>query len=72
MDNLTTVTIFLPEEEAKKWLLFQQYYEMFSTLVDKGVFETTNGSTTLHFDSFGTLQSITRNDILWGRKFDKP
>lgn len=68
---IETVTILLPEEEAKKWMLFQQYYEVFSTLVDKKVFETVNGSAMLHFDASGTLQSITRNDILWSRRFDK-
>lgn len=66
MDNqITTVTLLLPEEEAKKWLLFQEYYSQFSIMVEQGVFDITNGSATLHFDPQGVLRSITRADILW-------
>lgn len=65
MDNIHTVTLLLPEEEAKKWLLFQEHYSAFSLMIDQGVFGITNGSATLHFDLQGMLRSITRADILW-------
>lgn len=65
MNNIHTVTLLLPEEEAKKWLLFQQYYDIFSLMNDKEVFAIRNGSATLHFDPAGKLRSITRADILW-------
>lgn len=65
MDKITTVTLLLPPDEAKKWLMFQQYYDTFGLLVDKGVFTIRNGSATLNFDPQGELKSISRNDILW-------
>lgn len=71
MDNITTITLLLPEEEAKKWLLFQEYYETFSLLVENGAFKVKNGNVVLNFDLNGTLKSIARNDMLW-RKFDLP
>lgn len=69
MDNITTVTLLLPAEEAKKWLLFQQYYDIFSLLVEQGTFTVKNGNVILNFDPNGELKSISRNDMLW-RKFD--
>lgn len=71
MDNITTITLLLPESEAKKWLLFQQYYDTFTILVENGAFEVKNGNVVMNFDLNGTLKSIARNDLLW-RKFDLP
>lgn len=72
MNNITTVTLLLPEEEAKKWVMFQQYYDVFSLMVDRKVFEIKGGNATLHFDAEGQLQAINRSDTLWNRRFDIP
>lgn len=68
---MTEVNIILPELEAKKWILFQEYYDAFSLMVDKGVFGIKNGSVSLHFDHLGNLQMIQRADILYSKRFDK-
>lgn len=70
MDNITEVTILLPEAEAKKWLLFQEYYDTFAILVDKGAFNVRNGSIALHFDYDGKLKIIQRADVLYSAKHD--
>jgi len=67
---INEITILLPEAEAKKWLLFQEYYSTFALLVDKGVFGQKNASISLNFDSHGTLQTIQRNDFLYSRKHE--
>ncbi len=65
------VTIFLSEEEAKKYIEWQKNYATFNLLLEKGVFNVTNGNVVLHFDKFGTLQTIERGDILYMRRLDK-
>ena len=68
--EIQEVTILLPENEAKKWLLFQEYYDTFNLLVEKKVFEQKNSAVTLHFDSNGTLQVIQRADYLYSKKHE--
>lgn len=62
------IAVYIPDEEAKQFLLFQQYFEPFTTMVDAKVFEIRNGSAMLHFDSQGVLQLINRADVLYSRK----
>ena len=66
--TMDKVAIFVPDSEAKQFLLFQQYFEPFTTLVDAGVFHIRNGSAVLHFDSEGVLQLVNRADVLYSRK----
>ena len=58
----------MENEDAKKFLLFQQNYDLFSLLVDKGVFSIRNGSATLNFDANGTITTISRADMLYNRR----
>lgn len=62
------VAIYIPDEEAKQFLIFQQYFEPVNAIIEAGVFEIRNGSAILHFDSQGTLQGINRADVLYSRK----
>lgn len=57
-------------EDAKKFLLFQEHYETFNLLIKSNVFDVKNGKVELHFDSIGKLQSIHRADILYDKRFD--
>lgn len=68
MDNL--ITIEITQIDAIQFRLFQQYYSQFALLANKGVFDTKNGSVTLHFDSLGTIQEIKRNDIIYDKKHE--
>jgi hypothetical protein len=64
------VAIYIPDEEAKKFLLFQEYYDEFTLLVDAGVFKIRNGSAVIHFDKKGDIKAINRSDILYSARFD--
>ncbi len=61
----TKIAIYIPDEEAKKFLIFQQYYDLFNLLLSQKVFEQKGATITLHFDKHGVLRSINRQDILY-------
>ena len=74
MTKIDKIAIFVPDEEAKKFLMFQKYYEyfeMFMLLVEKGVFSQKSACIELNFDHNGVLQTIQRKDSLFNAKFDK-
>lgn len=64
----TKVTIYATDETAEKFVLFQQHFDTFNTLVDADVFEQKNAAVTLHFDHLGILQLIQRADVLYSKK----
>ena len=68
MSEITKIAVYIPDEDAEKFLLFQRYYDTFSLMVDSGVFDIKNGSATLHFDKKGELLAINRADILYSRR----
>jgi len=67
MDKIE-VAVYMPDAEAAKFLLFQEYFEPFNVLIEAGVFQTRNGSIALHFDANGVLQTVQRADTLYSRK----
>ena len=67
MDKIE-VAVYIPDADATKWLLFQQYYEPFTLLAERHVFEQKNATILLDFDHLGILQNIRRNDFLYSRK----
>jgi len=62
------IAVYIPDSEAQKFLLFQEYFEPFSIMIESDVFSIRNGSAILHFDSNGTLQTINRADVLYSRR----
>lgn len=62
--------IYLSPLDVEKFMLFQKYYELFSTLLEKGVFEQRSAMVSLNFDHQGTLQTIQRADFLYSRKHE--
>lgn len=71
MNELHKIAVYIPDEDAKKFLAFQENYELFSLLLEKGVFHQKNGCIMLNFDQNGILQTIERKDYLWSKRFDK-
>ncbi len=65
------VAIYIPDEEAKKFLLFQEYYSEFCLLLSAGVFKIRNGSAVIHFDKKGEIKTINRSDVLYSARFDR-
>lgn len=62
--------IYLSPLDVEKFMLFQKHYELFSTLLEKGVFEQRSAMVSLNFDHQGTLQTIQRADFLYSRKHE--
>lgn len=69
MQKQIEVAVYMLDEDAQKFMLFQQYYEPFSIMVNRGVFSIRNGSASLHFDQEGILKNIERFDVLYDRRF---
>ena len=62
------IAVFVPDMEAKQFLLFQQHYEIFNVLLSSGVFNHRNCSITLNFDNDGVLRDIKKTDSMYSRK----
>jgi len=70
MNNQAKIAIYVPNEEAQQFLLFQEYYNQFVLLVEHGVFDVRNGSVVLHFDKHGDVLAINRADILYSKRHE--
>ena len=68
MSEIQKIAVYIPDEDAEKFLLFQRYFDTFSLMVESGVFEIKNGSAALHFDKNGDLLAINRADILYSKR----
>lgn len=62
------IPVFIPDVEAKQFLIFQQYYEPFVLLIEKKVFEQKNATVSLDFDKLGVLRAIRRQDFLYSSR----
>jgi len=69
--ELNEITVYLTEEQAKQFVLFQRYYDLFDLLLKKGVFDQKKCAITLHFDHNGVLQTIQRADFLYSKQFER-
>lgn len=65
MSEEIKIPVFIPDAEAAKFLLFQQYFDKISLLIDSGVLDQRGATILLDFDRQGKLKSIRRNDYLY-------
>lgn len=65
------IPIYVLDDEAKKFIVFQQYYKPFNILIKSNVFDQKNATILLDFDHEGELKSVRRHDILYSERFDK-
>lgn len=65
---MESIPIFLPDADAKLFLVFQENFDTFATLIEADVFTQRNATILMDFDSGGVLQNIRRNDYLYSRK----
>lgn len=56
--------IFLTPEEAILFVQFQKHFALVQLLESIKAFDIKNGSVTLHFDSYGKIASIDKNEHL--------
>lgn len=59
------VAVYMPDEQAQMFLLFQQHYDNISILLKSGVFSVRSGSVVLNFDIHGKLKTVKRSDDLY-------
>lgn len=59
------IPIYIPDEEAKQFLLFQKHYDLFNLLLERGIFDQKKSIISLYFDHTGTLTKIQRDDNLY-------
>ena len=64
------IAIYVPDEEAKKFLLFQEHFQEFTLMLESGVFDVRNGSVTLHMDKNGSIKAINRSDVLYSARHE--
>lgn len=72
MEKKIEVAVYLPDEQAKQFLLFQQHYDVLSILIDSGALDVRNGSVVLHFSPEGELKAVNRADYLYSEKHGYP
>lgn len=66
------IPIFIPNDEAEKYMLFLKHYDLFTLLLKRDVFNQKNASVTLDFDNSGILSSVRRTDILYSKRHEHP
>ena len=59
------IPVYLPDEEVKKFMIFQEFFEPISILVQNHVFEQKNATILLDFDKDGVIRSVRRQDFLY-------
>lgn len=59
-------TITLSNEDAERFKSFQQHYDLFKMLEDKGAFTVQFGKVVLNI-AFGEIQNCTKEEIVWKR-----
>lgn len=72
MEKKIEVAVYLPDEQAKMFLLFQEHYDKVSVLLKSGAFSVKNGSVVMHFDQDGSLKAVNRADYLYSQQHGYP
>jgi len=66
--NNNEVTIFLTPIEAEMFKSWQQFHNTFALLCSKGVFDTKNGSVTIHFGPNSEISSIIKQESIFNAR----
>jgi excinuclease UvrABC helicase subunit UvrB len=59
------IPVYLPDEEVKKFMVFQEFYVPIVLMIESDVFKQKNATILLDFDKLGVLRSIRREDMLY-------
>lgn len=61
------INILIPNDEVgQKWLIFQQDFQFYSTIINSGISNIQYGKAILNFNN-GVLQSIQREEVVYKR-----
>lgn len=58
------IPIFIPDAEAKQFLVFQQHYEVFAAMQEAGALSLGWGKVILNF-ARGELQNVVKEEVVW-------
>lgn len=58
------IAIFVPDNEAKQFLLFQKHYNLFDALDKSGALNISYGNCVINFAN-GHVQSISKNEVVY-------
>lgn len=60
------IAVYMTDEEAKQFLLYQKYHDIFEKLTEVHAFDLQFGKITMNF-AFGELQNIVREEMVYKR-----
>ena len=60
---LPTVAIYVTDEEAKRFVMFQKHYAIIGLLDSVGAFDIKSGSIKLNFNDKGMISTIEKNEV---------
>lgn len=66
MNNTELIPIFIPNEEAEKFLLFQKHYELFVLMEKSGALGIKYGKCVINFKD-GVIENITKEEVVYKR-----
>ncbi len=64
------ITVYLDDQQAKMFVLFQEQYENIALMLKSKVFEQKGATITLNFDTLGKIKNIKRSDVLYDENTD--
>jgi hypothetical protein len=59
---LPTITVFMTDEEAKRYVAFQKYYLLVGLLESIKALDVKSGSIEIHFDHLGQIKSLEKHE----------
>ncbi len=65
-NKMDKVAIYIPDSEAKQFLLFQKHYELFIALEQSGALNIGYGNCVINFAG-GVVQNISKNEVVYKR-----
>ena len=58
-----TVTVFMTDEEAKRYVALQKYNALIGLLESIKAFDVKSGTITIHFDSLGRIKTVDKQEF---------
>jgi hypothetical protein len=58
-----TITVFMTDEEAKRYVAFQKYYLLVGLLDSIKTLDVKGGSVEIHFDHAGQIKSLEKHEL---------
>lgn len=67
MTNKIEVAVYMPDAEARQFLIFKQHYDIFEQMAQHGVLDIQYGKGILNFRA-GILETVEKHEVVYRRK----